>query len=74
MAIRANRTMLIAGSAICAVAIVGLSFVSILYWRYPDFRDEGLPLVLFFDFVFAYRLYRYIKLMPPRKSKQMSQY
>jgi hypothetical protein len=48
--------------------IVVLSFVAVLYWRYPDFRDEVFPVILFFDLVFAYRLYRYINLMPRKKT------
>jgi len=65
--LRANRPMLIAACFVCGVAVVVLSLVSIFYWRYPDFRDEGFPIVLFFDLVFAYRFYHYSKLIPPKK-------
>jgi hypothetical protein len=67
MAIRASRSMLIAGSLVCGVVVVILSFVAVVYSQYPAFRDEGLPLVLFFDAVFVYRSYWYMKLIPPKK-------
>ena len=60
--------MTIAGVVVCSVAVVLLSFVAVLYWKYPDFRDEAFPLVLLFDFIFAYRLYRYLKML--RKNAQ----
>jgi hypothetical protein len=66
--LKASRPMLIAGSVVCGAMIVVLSFVAVLYWRYPDFRDEVFPVILFFDLVFAYRLYRYINLMPRKKT------
>jgi hypothetical protein len=65
---RVTRPMIIAGVVICSVAVVLLSSVAVLYWKYPDFRDEAFPLVLFFDLVFAYRLYRYLKML--RKNAQ----
>ena len=62
--------MLIIGAVICGAAIVLLSYVIILYWKYPSFRDEALPLVLFLDIVFAYRLYRYLKMIKSPHSGQ----
>lgn len=55
--------MVMAGIVICSIAVVVLSSVAILYWRYPEFRGEALPLVLLFDLTFAYRLYRYFKML-----------
>jgi hypothetical protein len=71
MAIRASRPMLVAGSVLCGIAAVALSFVAIEYWRSPDFKDEGLPLVLFFDVVFAYRMFWYLKLIPQKKIRPL---
>jgi hypothetical protein len=65
--LKANRPMLLAGSVVCGVVVVALSFVAVRCWQYPDVRDEVFPIVLFFDLVFAYRLYRYVKLIPPKK-------
>ena len=65
--LKANRPMLIAASVVCGVVVVALSLVAVRLWQYPDVRSEIFPLVLFFDLVFAYRLYRYVKLIPPKK-------
>jgi hypothetical protein len=65
--LKANRAMLISGSIVCGVVVVGLSLFAILCWQHPKTRDDVFPLVVFFDLVFAYRLYRYVKLIPPRK-------
>jgi hypothetical protein len=61
MSIRVTQPMLIIGAVVCSLAVVFLSFGAIFCWKYPSFRDEGFPLVLFFDFVFAYRLYLFLK-------------
>jgi hypothetical protein len=62
--------MLIIGSVICSVAVVFLSYVAILYLKYPSFRNEAFPLVLFLDVVFAYRLYRYLKMIKSSRRGQ----
>ena len=65
--LKANRPMLIAGSVVCGAMVVALSIVAIRCWQYPTVRDRVFLPVLFFDLVFAYRLYRYVKLIPPKK-------
>ncbi len=54
------------------MAVVFLSFIAVFYWQYPSFRNEGLPLVLFFDVVFGYRFYRYVKMIQSKKSVEVN--
>ena len=63
---RANRPMLIAAAAVCGVAVAFLT-IAAAYGSFTGFRGEGIALILFFDLVFAYRLYRYVKLIPAKK-------
>jgi hypothetical protein len=62
--------MLIIGAVVCSAAVVVLSCVAIFYWKYPSFRDQAFPLILFLDLVFAYRLYRYLKMIKGSSSGQ----
>jgi type IV secretory pathway VirB3-like protein len=63
MAIKVTRPMVIAGIAVCSVAVVVLSSLIVLNWNNPNLRQEAFPLVLLFDLIFAYRLYRYLKML-----------
>jgi hypothetical protein len=67
--LKANRPMLIAGSAVCSVVVVGSLPCLLAPFSAGNTRIQGcgFPLVLLFDLVFAYRLYRYVKLIPAKK-------
>jgi len=64
---KASRPMLVSSSVVCGVLVVALSLVAVRCWQYPNARYRVFPLVVFFDLVFAFRLYRYVRLIPPKK-------
>ena len=55
--------MLIMGAVIYVIAIVGLTLFAVIYTEFPAFTFEGESLVVFFDLIFGYRLYRSLKLI-----------
>jgi hypothetical protein len=61
--IKVTRPIVIAGAVICGIAVVFLSSVVVLNWKDSDFREKAFSLVLLFDLIFAYRFYRYLKML-----------
>ena len=50
-------------AVIYGAAVIALSIAAFLCWRQPEAREVALPLVLFFDAVYGYRLYLSVRLL-----------
>jgi hypothetical protein len=72
MGFRVNRTMLTIGIVVCSLGVFFLTMVAVLCWLNPDLRTNVLPLVLFFDVVFAYRLFRFWKFLRDKQRIEAS--
>jgi len=55
--------MLMVGAVACGIATVCLTLAAIRCWLNPELRTDALPLVIFFGVVFAYRFFRFLKLL-----------